>query len=123
MFSDFIVSFEEQGIDISFEDVNWNGTLDAPDTAEIIYAFDPFRGTTASGIGIGTPYSSVINEFGKPDDVFTFGYTTYYYWSRGISFTIREGRVYEIGVFAPSRWSLREKQEIIKQIDRSLRRP
>ncbi len=116
----FIVFYLYEGISISFLDSNGNDRLDEQDTAFMVFASAPFSGSTAGGVAIGSPVSDVIDEFGSPEEVETERYTYYWYWSRGISFNIQQQAVFMIAVFEPQRRYYREKQEIMKRLNREI---
>ncbi len=65
----------------------------------LVFAFFPYSGTTAGGVGIGSTYDDMVAEFTDPEYI---DGDEYWYDTIGIMFLIDIGEVLMIGVFEPN---------------------
>jgi hypothetical protein len=95
-------------LNVYLEDKDQNDSLGDYDTVVSVGVRSPYTGTTAGGVGIGSPQSAVITEFGAPErenDVSHLGEESKIleYNTKGIVFAVKAstGEVVEIDVNRP----------------------
>ena len=90
--------YDNLGITGSIEDLDHDERADDGEPIDMLIFFDPFEGQY-QGVGIGSSDRDVLQVLGPPEEVQADG--DHWYWADGIVFTMEDGVVTSIGVFAP----------------------
>jgi len=89
LYTDGVISLENNVVTIAALDANGNEELDYPDVVLQVFVKYPYSGKTKGGNGIGSSEESIEDEFGEPDGVWCDANINYlFYYRKGIVFAI-----------------------------------